>query len=347
MATSLSNSTTIAAKPVRIVQGSTTFDPRAVVPHLAITDARKLIKAKYDSVGSILGKSVSDVQGLADQLVFFQNFANGCIVATALQASSVFEIHGAIYGKWNEMGRFAYGLPMTDETSTPDATGGRYNHFTGGRSIYWRQDTGAHAIYGDIRMLWAQNGWERSELGFPVSDEMNAPDGVGRQVDFQYGSIYWAPDTGAYVLPETLTWSGQILTPGINALGGNYEITLYRNGHFIFKGALTDTGYEDYDAYIAAILIDPYGFAYSFEHSSHTVGRLFGSDTDNWVNAGYNESIAKNWGKMKFAQLPDPYFTFEGAITSVLEDKIGEALKKLLDKGIEIGTEYLIRLVAA
>jgi len=196
-------------------------------------------------------------------------------------------------------------------------------------------------------MLWAQNGWERSELGFPVSDEMTAPDGVGRQSNFQFGSIYWTPSTGAYILPETLSWSGELLTSGLTALGGNYEITLYRNGHYIFKGQLTDTGFENYDAYVAAVLVDPYGIAYTFEHKSHTSGSLFGSDTDNWVYAGYNETIATNWGKMKFAELPAPYFSFNGAITSYLSDKLGEALKQLLDKGIEVGINAIIALVTA
>src|SRR5262249_39819215 len=53
----------------------------------------------------------------------------------------------------------------------------RYNHFTGGRSIYWTSTTGAHAVYGAIRDKWASMGWERSLLSYPVSDETDAGNG--------------------------------------------------------------------------------------------------------------------------------------------------------------------------
>jgi LGFP repeat-containing protein/insecticidal crystal toxin P42 protein len=88
------------------------------------------------------------------------------------------------------------GYPLTDETSTPDGFG-RYNHFQGG-SIYWTLDTGAHEVHGDIREKWASLGWERSFLGYPLTDETETPDGFGRYNHFQGGSIYWTLDTGAH-----------------------------------------------------------------------------------------------------------------------------------------------------
>lgn len=84
---------------------------------------------------------------------------------------------------------------MTDETATPDGVG-RYNHFTNGVSIYWTPDTGAHAIWGDIRKRWEALGWERSYLGYPTSDEQDFSEG-GRANSFQNGGIYWWPDLGA------------------------------------------------------------------------------------------------------------------------------------------------------
>ena len=41
-------------------------------------------------------------------------------------------------------------------------------------------------------------GWERSFLGYPLTDETATPDGVGRYNHFQGGSIYWTPATGAH-----------------------------------------------------------------------------------------------------------------------------------------------------
>src|SRR5207302_49498 len=74
---------------------------------------------------------------------------------------------------------------------------GRYNHFQGG-SIYWTPGTGAHEVHGAIKDKWASMGWERSFLGYPVTDETGTPDGVGRYNHFQGGSIYWTPSIGAY-----------------------------------------------------------------------------------------------------------------------------------------------------
>lgn len=106
-----------------------------------------------------------------------------------------FEIHGDIYKKWRELGGVRFGRPDTDETATPDGVG-RYNHFNRGTaSIYWTPKTGANAIWGDIRKLWARLGYERSYLGYPTTDEL--PFDGGRANAFQNGGIYWWPDTGA------------------------------------------------------------------------------------------------------------------------------------------------------
>ncbi|MFB9378742.1 LGFP repeat-containing protein [Kineococcus gynurae] len=86
------------------------------------------------------------------------------------------------------------GEQRTPEWPTADRAG-VYQHFDGG-SIYFSGTTGAHAVQGAIRDRWAQLGWENA-FGFPTTDEWRTPDGVGRFTHFQWGSIYWTPDTGA------------------------------------------------------------------------------------------------------------------------------------------------------
>jgi uncharacterized protein with LGFP repeats len=90
-----------------------------------------------------------------------------------------------------------------DETGTPDGVG-RFNHFrtffpnggTADCSIYWTPGTGAHEVYGAIRDKWASLGWEKSQLGYPVDAESDAPNG-GRIQHFQRGSIIWTQAGGA------------------------------------------------------------------------------------------------------------------------------------------------------
>ncbi len=90
------------------------------------------------------------------------------------------------------------GFPTTDELPTPD-TRGRFNHFQTG-SIYWTPQTGAHEVHGLIRDKWASMGWERSFLGYPVSDEK--PHDHGRVSNFEHGRIIWTPESGIQVKGE-------------------------------------------------------------------------------------------------------------------------------------------------
>lgn len=110
---------------------------------------------------------------------------------------------GAIRDKWLDLGGESsfLGQPQTDELITPDGVG-RFNHFQGG-SIYWTPSTGAHEVHGAIRDKWAELGWERSWLGYPIKDEIDFPEG-GRISSFERGKIYWWPDTGAIELNDVV-----------------------------------------------------------------------------------------------------------------------------------------------
>ena len=100
---------------------------------------------------------------------FVRRFTNVDIYFSAVTGAH--EVHGAIRDKYNDLGGASglLGLPLTDETGTPDGIG-RFNHFQGG-SIYWTPATGAAMVRGSIRNLWASQGWETGPLGYPVEDE--------------------------------------------------------------------------------------------------------------------------------------------------------------------------------
>lgn len=142
---------------------------------------------------------------------FYQHYANGVSVYChedmlwsdaaqnwRSQCQNAYFVYGAIRSEWAALGweLSVLGYPITDELGTPDGIG-RYNHFQGG-SIYWTPSTGAHEVHGGIRDKWASLGWEQSLLGYPLSDEIGTPDGIGRFNQFQWGYIYWTPSTGAH-----------------------------------------------------------------------------------------------------------------------------------------------------
>lgn len=134
----------------------------------------------------------------------FNFFNNGSASIHWTPRTGAHAVWGSILQKWAQLNweNGPLGYPVTDETTTPDGIG-RFNHFENGGSIYWTPDTGAHAVWGDIRKRWESLGWERSYLGYPTSDEVDFPEG-GRANTFQNGGIYWWPDTGAIDLRDVV-----------------------------------------------------------------------------------------------------------------------------------------------
>ena len=104
---------------------------------------------------------------------------------------------------------------------------------------YWSPDTGAHALVGAINARYQHLGGPAGWLGFPVTGERATPDGVGRYVHFENGSIYWTPETGAQEIPGpifeewgSLGWEGSDLgypvAPPADANGG--QVQQFQNG---------------------------------------------------------------------------------------------------------------------
>jgi hypothetical protein len=114
------------------------------------------------------------------------------------QSAGVKEVEGEILAAYlgnTLLSNATYGVPVTDETGTPDGVG-RYNNFEGGGSIYWTSSTGAHLVYGSIKTLWGEMAWERSYLRYPTADPVYLENGLVRQT-FQGGRIDYTAQAGA------------------------------------------------------------------------------------------------------------------------------------------------------
>ena len=144
----------------------------------------------------VVGSPVTSEMPTPRTVGAFNHFERGSIYWSP--ASGAHQIGGAIRDRWAALGweSGVLGFPTTNELPTPDGVG-RANGFQRG-SVYWTARTGAHQIGGAIRDRWAALGWEKSVLGYPVTDELRTPDGVGRVNHFQNGSVYWSPRTGAH-----------------------------------------------------------------------------------------------------------------------------------------------------
>jgi uncharacterized protein with LGFP repeats len=181
--------TTVMTAPAALAD---TFTSPATGAHDVVGD----ILAEYRTTGGAagtLGFPTTNELPTPRSFGRFNHFQNGSIYWSP--GTGAHAVKGAIGGQWAFRGweNGSLGFPVIDEVPV---SGGAGQHFQGG-SIYWSGSSGAHQIGGAIRDKWASIGWERSDLGFPTTDELPTPNGRGAYNAFTGGSIYWSPSSGA------------------------------------------------------------------------------------------------------------------------------------------------------
>ena len=189
----LSDTTTLDKGKFGINTGDDVFHPDRPFPVLDKVSllARQAIEAKAKQLQWV-GVATSIIDQIGQGYIIRYEAAD--IYYSA--ATGAHEVHGDIRAKYNAFGAAngVLGLPMTDETGTPDGIG-RFNHFQGG-SIYWTIKTGPMMVRGAIRDMWAAQGWENSAFGYPIADEHRKVifNPVGNPPEFwskfQNGAIY-------------------------------------------------------------------------------------------------------------------------------------------------------------
>lgn len=160
------------------------------------------IRAKYDSMGgpqSFLSLPKSYQLINPDGIGRRSEFVNGFIYwhpdtgahSVSIPVSVVWQRHG-----WE--GGFL-GYPTTSDMALGDQW--FKQSFQGGH-VYTHNTLPASqaSIQGAIYDKWQSLGAQNSELGFPISDELTASDGIGRYNVFEGGMIYWTPQHGAHAV---------------------------------------------------------------------------------------------------------------------------------------------------
>ena len=125
---------------------------------------------------------------------------------------------------------------LNNEYSVDD---GKAQDFSGG-TAYWSPDDGAHALFGRINARYAEIGGPTSWLGFPTTGEESTPDGKGKFVHFENGSIYWTAETGAYAITGSMmkAWgkngfeNGDLKYPAgpVTNIDGGGQFQFFQNG---------------------------------------------------------------------------------------------------------------------
>ncbi|MCZ2829738.1 N-acetylmuramoyl-L-alanine amidase [Modestobacter sp. VKM Ac-2986] len=169
-----------------------------------VQSAARLVQQRYDSdaaVRALLGARTSPVTAIPGGA--FAHYANGSIYASMGTGARV--VRGPVKDRWAALGweNSSLGWPVGD-TVTGLGAGGSFQEFQRG-AVYWSPGTGARVVpNGAVRDRWAALGWERGALGYPVGDAVTGLAGGGSFQDFERGSLYWSPGTGAQVVTRTV-----------------------------------------------------------------------------------------------------------------------------------------------
>ncbi len=154
-----------------------------------------------------------------------------------------------------------------------------------------------------------------------------------------------------FVLPhvddETATFDSGSLTSSL-PLGGSVHLVMRKSGDFTFSCHAHDSGFDNIDYVVSAVLMTPSGIAFTFQHSGNVEGTSAGLPfktprrDDDFITGGNNPSIANEFGGMPGAKLEA---SIDGKDTLVrgLEGELGDLLKKV---GEELGKAAAAAVVA-
>ena len=133
--------------------------------------AEEAITTKAQVLGNLAAKPAGSTEAVPSVKGAYRRRYSDCTIYWSI-TTGAYEVHGEIRRKYDALnGPVRFGLPTTDETSTPDGRG-RFNHFHKASSIYWTGTTGPFSVSGAVRFRWASSGWELGSLGYPVSDQV-------------------------------------------------------------------------------------------------------------------------------------------------------------------------------
>jgi hypothetical protein len=309
---------------------------------------------QFGATAGSLGAPVSNEAATFDGVGRAQSFQKGFVSWHPKTGAQV--VWGLIAARWLQIGREKFGYPVTDEMTCPDRVG-RFNRFralhvagTPDCSIYWTPASGAHEIYGAIREKWASTGWERGPLGYPVEPEHDQAGG-GRTQGFQRGVITWTARDGAAVHAvsgDSVTFDSGPVTSDL-ALGGAVHLVVQRNGNFTLSTHAHDSGFDNIDYGMSAVLVTATGNAFTFEHIGHvegtSAGLPFGTPRrdDDFTVTGRNPAITGAWDSIVSSGRLLPHLSGKDKLAAGLNDLLAQAATAL--EGVAINA--VVALVAA
>lgn len=252
-------------------RGSFSHFERGVIYESPTTGAWEVhgdILEKWTALGreaGPLGYPTSDERVSPDGQGRATQFEHGSIYW--LPGLGAHEVHGEFLRKWEQLGGETglLGYPISDVTLAPDGQG-EFMHFQHG-ALYRAPDGYPHEVHGAILEKWTALDREVGPLGYPLDDEVQVADGLGRFQHFERGGLYWYPGRPAYAVQAPFMNVYQSLATAGGKLGYPIEDRSDSVQHFD-NGAIYETAAGSY-----AVYGDPYGHYRSIgEHDRSLLG---------------------------------------------------------------------------
>jgi hypothetical protein len=184
------------------------------------------------------------------------------------------------------------GVCPADNQSHDSSESEAYNFWVGDGTIF----------VATLPIMSGQKGWRwcRKCQGMFFTENPNqgvcpagqAHDGSG---SWRYTMLWDIPK------PASITRNSTFLTCPL-PLGGTVNVQMIQNGDYNFAVNAYDSGFDNIDYTVSALLMSTTGYAFTFQHSGSVEGTIaglpFGTPrrSDNWVgNTTNNPSITNNW----------------------------------------------------
>lgn len=167
-------------------------------------------------------------------------------------------------------------------------------------------------------------------------------------------STWWGPDPPgmAQVSADgsTVTFDSGALTSSL-ALGGSVHVVMDRNGSFTFSCSAHDSGFDNIDYTVAAVVLDPNGIAFTFSHSGHVEGTSAGlplgspNRDDSFTTGGVNQQITSEWSQIPGARM-SASINGTDKLKGGIEGMIGDLLSQLLQQAEKAAVTAVVGLVS-
>ena len=124
-----------------------------------------------------------------------------------------------------------------------------------------------------------------------------------------------------------------------------------RNGDYTFSCHAHDSGFDNIDYVVSAVLMAPSGIAFTFQHSGHvegTSGDPFGTPkrSDDFAIGGNNPAISNEFADLPGAKLAA---SIDGTdtLTHGLQGIVNDTFKKVADQLEQAAATFAVKAVIA